>query len=117
MLPQTVVCYNVFVKLADLIKQAVSVRKLFSKFEKKTYGKEWGNKEIMEGFIVDTGELMRLVMAKEGLRKEGRVDEKLKHELADCLWCILILAQKYNINLEEAFTQTMIGLKKKLRDK
>lgn len=104
-------------KLADLTKQAMSVRELFSKFEKKTYGREWGNKEIMEGFIVDAGELMRLVMAKEGLRKEDRIDEKLKHELADCLWCIIVLAQKYNINLEESFTQTMISLKKKLKEK
>ena len=35
------------------------------------------------------------------------VDSKLAHELSDCLWSVLVLASKYNINLETEFMKTM----------
>jgi NTP pyrophosphatase (non-canonical NTP hydrolase) len=51
----------------------------------------------------DVGDLAKLVQAKEGIREIANVDEKLAHELADCLWCVLVLANKYHIDLEGAF--------------
>jgi NTP pyrophosphatase (non-canonical NTP hydrolase) len=35
------------------------------------------------------------------------VDEKLAHELSDCLWSILVLADKYKIDLSKEFKKTM----------
>ncbi|MER5664198.1 MazG nucleotide pyrophosphohydrolase domain-containing protein [Streptomyces mirabilis] len=34
----------------------------------------------------------------------------LEHELADCLWSVLILAHRYDIDLEAAFRRTMAEL-------
>ena len=66
--------------------------------------------DIMSGFVVDVGDLMRLVMAKEGLRKVDDMDEKLEHELCDCLWSILVLADRFGIKLEEVFPKQMTKL-------
>jgi len=59
---------------------------------------------------------MKLIMAKSGIRNSTDVDEKLAHELADCLWCILVLAHKYDINLEESFTHSMEELEKRIAE-
>lgn len=54
-------------------------------------------------------------MAKEGLRHMENIDEKLGHELADCLWSILVIADKYDINLENEFLKTMDDLEKRIK--
>lgn len=69
----------------------------------------------MQGFVVDVGDLMKLVMAKGGAREVPEVDAKLAHELADCLWSVLVLARAYDVDLERAFTRTMDELEAKLK--
>jgi NTP pyrophosphatase (non-canonical NTP hydrolase) len=91
----------------DISKRALEIRNKYSEFEKKRNGKEWTKEEIMEGFVVDVGDLMRLVMAKKGVRHVEDVDAKLAHELSDCLWCVLVLANKYGIDIEKEFLKTM----------
>ncbi len=61
----------------------------------------------MEGLVGDIGDLMKLVMAKEGWRAGDDIDNKLAHELSDCLWVLLVLADRYNIKLDETFLKTM----------
>lgn len=91
----------------ELQQRAVEIRNKYREFEIKKTGKEWTNLNIMEGFIGDVGDLMKLVMAKEGVRNIDDTDTKLAHELADCLWSILILADKYSIDIESEFMKTM----------
>jgi NTP pyrophosphatase (non-canonical NTP hydrolase) len=98
-----------FKKLSD---RAIEIREKYQSFEIKDTGKVWTKQEIMEGFVGDVGDLMKFVMAKEGRRKIDNVDEKLKHELCDCLWCILVLAKKYEIDIEAEFVEKMSELEK-----
>jgi NTP pyrophosphatase (non-canonical NTP hydrolase) len=49
-------------------------------------------------------------MAREGIRTIPDAEHKLAHELADCLWAILVLARIYGVDLEQAFVQTMDDL-------
>lgn len=93
----------------------MQIRALFAAYEKQQGGSEWTNRDIMDGFVGDVGDLMKLVMAKEGRRTTEDLDEKLTHELADCLWSILVLAKKLDINLEAGFEATMNQLEAKLR--
>ncbi len=93
-----------------LIKKALQVRALYEKFEKSAYGKSWTKENIAQGFVGDMGDLMKLVMAKEGIRKIDDVDVKLAHELSDCLWSVLILADMYGIDLEKSFLKNMDAL-------
>ena len=61
----------------------------------------------MLGFLGDVGDLAKLVQGKAGVRPRDDLDEALAHELADCLWSILTLADCYDVDLEAAFTKTM----------
>lgn len=85
----------------------MQIRARFAEFEKAKFHREWTREEIMQGFVVDVGDLMKLVMAKSGIREREGVDNKLAHELSDCLWCVLVLAKMYDVNLEQAFTRSM----------
>ncbi len=64
----------------------------------------------MAGFVGDVGDLSKIIMAKHGLREMGDVDQKLAHELSDCLWSVLVLASKYEIDLTKEFQKTMSDL-------
>jgi NTP pyrophosphatase (non-canonical NTP hydrolase) len=91
----------------SLIERAVEIRKKYIDFEKERYGREWSREELMLGFMKDMGDLARLVQAKEGVRQVDDLDNALGHELADCLWSVIILAERYHVDLEAAFIKTM----------
>ena len=74
----------------------------------------WTREEVMRGFVGDVGDLMKLVMAKAGARPIAELDAKLAHELADCLWSVLVLAKLYNVDLEKEFFATMKEIEAKL---
>jgi NTP pyrophosphatase (non-canonical NTP hydrolase) len=98
-----------------IIERAIKVRSKYEKFEKRKWGKVWGKEQIMEGFVVDVGDLTRIIMEKEGWRK-SEVGGKLGHELSDCLWSIIVLAEKYGVNLEEEFENTMKEIENMIKE-
>ena len=103
--------------LHDATMLSVAVRSLFANFEQKKVGREWTTLDLAAGCAVDCGDLLRLVMAKEGLRQIDGVDEKLEHELCDMLWSILIIAHRYSIDLEEVFPKQMETLSALIQSK
>jgi len=103
-------------ELKELCDRAIEIREIYSQLEKNKYGKEWTNSQIMQGFIGDVGDLMKIVMAKEEIREIENVDEKMAHELSDCLWSILVLAKKYNVDIEKEFLKTMNQIEEKLEN-
>jgi len=56
-------------------------------------------------------------MAHSGVRGIPDAGPKLAHELADCLWSILVLAQMHGVDLERAFLQTMDDLERQITSK
>lgn len=85
----------------------MEIRTRFAEFEQAKFRREWTEQEVMQGFVVDVGELMRLVMAKSGIRQVEGVDKKLAHELSDCLWCVLVLSKLYGVDIQKEFMTTM----------
>ncbi|MCA9895402.1 MAG: nucleotide pyrophosphohydrolase [Anaerolineae bacterium] len=98
----------------QLASRAAEIRAKYREFEQSKYGRSWSDEEIALGFVGDVGDLMKLVQAKNGVRDIPDVDQKLAHELADCLWSILTLADKYQIDLEQTFLATMDEIEDRL---
>lgn len=99
--------------LLDLQQRAKEIADRYAEPNKRHGNTAWGPKDRMMGFVTDIGELNELVMAKEGLRHIDDVDTKLSHELSDCLWSILTLADYYGIDLEYEFMKTMDELEQR----
>lgn len=96
-----------------IIKRAKEIQKLYAVSDRKRLGEEWQRGEYVKALTADVGALVKLTMAKDGLREVESLDDKLKHELADCLWSIIIIADKYDVDLEKAFLDTMKELEKR----
>lgn len=96
--------------------RARAVRSQYAEVEAASYGRSWTTEEIMLGFLGDVGDLAKLVQGKAGVRPRDDLDEALAHELADCLWSVLTLADAYDVDLARAFTSTMDELEQVLAD-
>ena len=94
----------------NLVRRAMEVRRQYADLERATYGRAWTRQEVALGFVGDVGDLMKLLLAREGVRAIPDAEQKLAHEFADCLWSILVLSQMCGIDLEHAFLQTMDDL-------
>src|SRR3989338_1949734 len=103
----------------DIIKRARVIKKAYSRLNLREGGKVWGASGYVQGLVGDVGDLMKLIMAKKGFRfsAEEDVSAALKHELADCLWAILMIADELGINLEKEFMATMSTLESKISDR
>ena len=95
-------------------ERARAVRARYAEVESTSYGRSWTTEEIMLGFLGDVGDLAKLVQGKAGVRPREDLDEALAHELADCLWSVLTLADAYDVDLQASFTATMDELEQVL---
>ena len=97
-----------------LAERARQTRQHYVDFETERYGRPWSDEEIALGLVGDVGDLVKLIQAKNGVRVIDDVDDKLAHELADCLWAVMVLAHTYDVDLEQAFIKTMDDLEQYL---
>jgi len=103
----------------QLMRRAMEIRKQYEAKETQLYGSSWTNEEIALGFIGDIGDLAKLLIAANGKRDKRDIPnnkEKLAHELADCLWSVIVLSNIHEIDLESSFINTMNELEKHLSD-
>ena len=105
---------NFIMEFSVAVQRAMKVRSLYAQLEKQRYCKTWSAEQLVQGFVGDVGDLAKIIMAKEGYRAAENVDAKLAHELADCLWSVIVLANAYDVDLESAFTSTMDELEKQI---
>ncbi len=98
----------------EIVQRATKVRAQYAELERKLYGAAWTNEELALGFVGDVGDLAKLVMARNGRRNIPDADSKLAHELADCLWSVIVLAHVHKIDLERVFLNTMNELEERI---
>lgn len=87
-------------EFSELAQRAAAIRQQYAAYEQSRYGRAWTDEEIALGFVSDVGDLMKLIQGKNGVRSVANVDTSLGHELVDCLWSVMVLAQAYGIDLE-----------------
>ena len=101
-------------ELQSIIDRAMTIRHLYEKKERQLYGSPWTSEEVALGFVGDVGDLAKLIVAENGKRNIPDSKAKLEHELADCLWSVIVLAHQHGVDLETAFTKTMNELETRL---
>ncbi len=89
----------------ELERLALQLNDLYEQLEIKKYGRVWTTQELALGFMGDVGDLAKLIQAHAGVRDIDDCRARLGHELSDCLWSILVLANKCGIDLEAEFAR------------
>ena len=70
----------------------------------------------MLGLVNDVGALSRLVMASGGQwAPEGDVPELLRGKLAECLWWVLVLADRLDVDISDAYASKLAGIETHLQ--
>lgn len=92
-------------RFSDLENSALQLNELYEQLEIKRYGRVWTTGELALGFVGDVGDLAKLIQANAGVRTIDDCKAKLGHELSDCLWSIMVLANKCGIDLEAEFVR------------
>ena len=94
----------------DLKERALRIRSHYAAYETRLYGRSWTTEELFIGMIGDMGDLGKLIQAHEGVRAIEGSEAQLRHELADVLWSVIILADRCGVDLEAAFNEDMDSL-------
>jgi len=92
-------------KFSELERSALQLNELYEQLEIKRWGRVWSTSELALGFVGDVGDLAKLVQANAGIRDIDDCRAKLGHELSDCLWSIIVLANKCGVDLEAEFVR------------
>jgi hypothetical protein len=94
--------------LPEAGERAARVRGLYHQLEERYEGSRWSARDDMLGLTNDVGMLGRLVMATEGRwQPEGDVPELLAAKLSECLWWILVLGGRLDVDVDAAFAERM----------
>src|ERR1700742_2248297 len=94
--------------LTEAGERAARVRDLYHQLEERFEGSRWSARDDMLGLTNDVGALARLVMASEGRwRPEGDVPDLLAAKLSECLWWILVLGDRLDVDVDAAFSGRM----------
>lgn len=91
----------------ELQSRALGIFRRYGQLNRKKGLKVWERQDLVSGFVGDVGALMKYTMAADGLRHIDGHADKLEHELADCLWSLLVISKKYDVDLEAAFLKVM----------
>lgn len=95
----------------EISEMATEVRDHYNELQKQDGAKVWNAQDRMAGFVGDVGALSKLIMAKFNLRRgPENIDEELAHEISDCLWSILVIADELGIDLEQSYTKSIAEL-------
>ncbi|WP_221029402.1 hypothetical protein [Actomonas aquatica] len=107
--------------LSPFIDHARRLRRQFDESARREDRAPWSRLELAQGFAADVGELQKLCMIVDG-RRQGAAgspsttadDSPLAHELADCLWSVLVLADEYGVDLTSAYPRMIAAAEAKL---
>jgi hypothetical protein len=93
-------------------EQALAVRSLYEVLEERFNGTTWSLHELMIGFSNDVGYIGRLLLAHDGTWGiDGDPQAELTHKLAESIWWTFVLADKLDIDLDEAYATTMASIR------
>src|SRR5262245_55537772 len=101
--------------IAGLQSRALEIADLYDRWHLAAGRQAWDTGDVALGFVGDVGDLAKLVMAVDGRREIPGARLRLGHELADCLWSVLVLADRYAVDLEAEFVKMTAGIEQHLQ--
>jgi hypothetical protein len=102
---------------SEVVERSVQIRQLYHQLERQHHGKEWSVEEDALAFLTDAGLVGRLTMSQQGRwpTDEEPVPE-LEHKLGECIWWLIVLAKRMNIDIDAALDGFLSKTEKNLLD-
>ncbi|MCO5385202.1 MULTISPECIES: MazG-like protein [Desulfosporosinus] len=98
---------------SEVVERCVQIRKLYHQLERQNHGSEWTVEEDALAFLTDAGLVGRLTMSQqERWPKGGNTVSELEHKLSECIWWLIVLAERMNIDINESLDEFLSKLEK-----
>jgi hypothetical protein len=102
---------------SEAIERSVQIRRLYHNLELMYHKKEWTVEEDALAFLTDAGLVGRLTMSHQGRWPiNGETNSELEHKLGECIWWLIILAERMNIDMSEALEKFLSKTEEHLHD-
>jgi len=100
---------------SEVVERSVQIRKQYHQLERQYHEKEWTVEEDALAFLTDAGLVGRLTMSQqERWPKGGDTLSELEHKLSECLWWVIVLAERMNLDISESLDEFLSKLEKQL---
>jgi NTP pyrophosphatase (non-canonical NTP hydrolase) len=102
---------------SEAVERSVQIRINYHDLERQYHEKEWTVEEDALAFLTDAGLVGRLTMSQQGRwPTNGEAKSELEHKLGECIWWVIILAERMNIDINEALEKFLSKTEKQLKD-
>ena len=88
--------------IKQVIERSKKIRTAYHQLEKQHHGSEWTVEEDALAFLTDAGLVGRYTMSQQERWPANHTDTELEHKLGECVWWLTVLADRMNIDIEEA---------------
>jgi len=106
-----------YMKIDEAVERSIQLRKIYHRLERQYHEKEWTVEEDALAFLTDAGLVGRLTMSQQGRwPTNGETASELEHKIGECMWWLIILAERMNIDSSEALEKFLTKTEKKLGD-
>lgn len=104
-----------YMKINEAVERSIQLREVYHRLERQYHEKEWTVEEDALAFLTDAGLVGRLTMSQQGRwPTSGETASELEHKIGECMWWLIILAERMNIDSGEALEKFLTKTEKKL---
>lgn len=97
--------------LSDIIQRSKNIRDNYHELEKQYHGSKWTIEEDALAFLTDAGIVGRLTMAQQNRWPvDGNEVEELEHKLSECIWWLIVLAERMDIDISQSLDKFLTSL-------
>ena len=86
----------------EIIERSKKIRECYHLLERQHHGSEWSVEEDALAFLTDAGLVGRHTMSKQQRWPANNTDSELEHKLGECIWWLIVLADRMDINIKDA---------------
>lgn len=102
-------------EIQEIIERSKNIRAAYHQLEKQHHGSEWTVEEDALAFLTDAGLVGRHTMSQQERWPANNTDTELEHKLGECIWWLIVLADRMDIGIEEAIEKFLTKTEKLLK--
>lgn len=103
--------------LSQAVARSRKIREAYHQLELKHHGSKWTVEEDALAFLTDAGLVGRLTMAQQGRwPTENESAPELEHKIGECLWWLMEIAGRMEIDAERALETFLAKTEQQLKE-
>jgi hypothetical protein len=101
--------------LKHVIERSKKIRAAYHQLEKQHHGSEWSVEEDALAFLTDAALVGRYTMSQQKRWPAHNTDTELEHKLGECMWWLIVLADRMDLDSEVALEHFLTKTEKLLK--